>query len=425
MARTIVFMVVAMLALTAFLVPWDVTAQSASTDITGYHLRQLTHQDTVFLEKYRSVAPESVTARIWALTLDLNKQYPNPNILYAGNIVYLPLGFYYPVTSDWGGDHMWQAAQTFDTEVVWPYLHNDYAGNEPNPEKLPPPPPVVKQDGGYPWGVMIIVLGLVALFLWWYHSLREKKPKAYLQLSRWKRFLNLLNPLLPDKQSVSPPPTPERPPFVKNPPIFGTPEFEQTAQSALSGVYGPQFTIVPGSIREVTLNAEQIMFWRDGTTTTQKFENEPGFIAILKFDDGKEYEVASRMRCFNPVWGARGAQLRGTYTLKQGDGKPVELPIIDAAQVALTSSSIRAIAEGKHEEMPGVILPSEAEVKPKSTNPEDVLQPTEEKLHFTKVQVSQEKGLNLEGEFDLTVTELRGIIAQVTGKQGGKKAKKS
>lgn len=349
----------------------------------------------MYLEQFRGKPHEEVISKVWLEVCRLNRgQYLDSNLVRPGDVIALPFGKSY-IAQTGGKDHMWQASKYFVDVVVTPYLVGSKKYDV-----------VVQKDSGRnaPRKTDQSTFRLLCVFL-----LLSLGALAWMLLNRAAGK--------------------NRRPFATSIPSFegaSDAQVRSTAQSALESAFGRGFEIV-GPIERGVVNGTQRVFFAGGQHKTQKFENEPGYRARLRFRDGREALVVSLWECFNPVWSATEARFRGTFTPQ--NGRPEEIEEISESQASHLSSIIQQAARRAEPivspslVVPGAAVPSPASEtsqpatphfsEPPASTPKD-----DGKLRLTKVQFSVEKGLNLEGELPMSIEDLKGLITQVQTKGG-------
>ncbi len=327
-------------------------------------------KDSEYLDQFRNKPIGRVVSEVWLDILELNRErYSDLNMVYPGDLVLLPLERYYVVREEpQGADHMWRAAVYFTNEVVLPYLY--------------PPTPIevdsIKEEAEervFPWWSLILLVLFISYIV-----------GVIITLIRRKRKMR------------------SRPPFVSFPLSFDAPERQvrRFAQQALSSTFGRGIEIK--QIEKGRINGQQTVFYSDGSYQAENFKNEPGYRAHVRFPDGNERLVVSKWQCFNPCWSAQGAQFKGTFT--PDGGKPEEISEIRYDEAYLLSQKIRDLAENL--ELENEADSSSVPVDKTENNPK-----TLKEGYFTKVQFSPDKGLNLEGNFPLTIKQLKSLIKEI------------
>lgn len=345
---------------------------------------QLAPADSSYLEQFRGKSFGEIVPKVWLEVCAMNRaQYPDSNLVFPGDVIALPLGKQY-VAKPGGTDHMWQASTYFSNEAVMSYLLGDTAV-----PVVTQPVQVVEEEsksGSSNFGLwVLIVAALVVASLYLFRFWRSKRK-----------------------------------PFVKHPPDFRAATDAQVrpvAEAALGRAFG-QGTQIIGRIERGTISGRQVIFFGGGPHTTETYRNEPGYRARVRFQDGTETSVVSRWSCFNPVWSAVWAEFEGTFTPEGGQPEAIER--ISDAQAAHLGVAMQEIASGREPTVSvSTIIPGRQPAPVAGPTPAPpaaaVAEEREEKLHLTKVQISSEKGLNLEGDIPLSVEELKELIAQVKG----------
>ncbi len=383
--------------LVAFLVPLAI-----ATVVTIVVKAQGTYspQDSSYLEQFRGEPASKIVPQVWLDECRLNRiRYPDSNMVRAGDTLLLPTNKRYIVEGNQGSDHMWRAAMSFAQNTVLPYLnhHQNVVSTVANTSKTAILDPILF------WFLIAAVLLILLVMLWF---IRKNL------LDRRHPFVARQN--IPDFENAS------------------DEEVEEVVENALRQIYGRNFEIV-GPIQRGYIDGTMTSFFANGSQRNEEFHDEPGFRARLRFNDRHERLVVSRWSCFNPCWTAQDAQFSGTFT-PVDEMHPQRIDRITNEELGDLTQNIRRTNRGEEpavDPIPPAEPKEEARVegrpgqepKPESQKetPAPAVEKTEEgKLHFTKVQISNEKGLNLEGNFDLTPKELQELITRVTspGKTG-------
>ncbi|MFH1161778.1 MAG: hypothetical protein V1696_00650 [Candidatus Jorgensenbacteria bacterium] len=355
---------------------------------------QFSFVDSSYLEQFRGKTFGEIVPKVWLDVCARNRVlYPDSNLVLPGNIVVLPLGEFY--TAKPGGmDHMWQASVYFANEVAIPYLQKDtHAAKTVAP--IVPAVPVKTETGDFPWGLAIFMIVLVA---------------ALMYLFYWLVF----------KRTVVPPP------FIAEERI---PDFQQAtpeqllplAQEGLGRIYGEKNFEIVGPIEKGTIGDGTLtMFYADGSHRNETYHDEPGFRAHLRFKDGSESLIVSRWSCFNPCYTAQSAEFSGTFT-PEGSDQPQMIERITEAEAGDIGENIRRIARGEEVVVgPSVAAPvQELPVAPKTkapaTAPADA--EPEKEIKATKLQISCEKGITIEGETNLSFDQLKQLTELIVAKK--------
>lgn len=349
-----------------------------------------------YLEQFRGKFYHEIVPQVWLEVCRLNReQYPDSNVVRVGDVIKLPLGKHYLVSSEaTGNDHMWRASQYFVDMVITPYLVSNRESDssvvrERAVEQKSTSRPLF--DSMLDWLLLIIMVLLVIVIV------------AVVVIKTMK---------LTKGQS-----------FVKFPPDFESAADSQVrpiATQALGNAFGSGFEIV-GEIERGVMNGTLTVFFADGRRRTEEYENEPGFRARLRFADGTERTVVCRWACFNPVWSASDAEFNGTFT--PTGGKPEEIFPITESQANHLTANILDIKEDREPMAPiAEVIPTvEAVSASRSTEKASPVSASEEPkqdvklLKLSKVQFSREKGLNLEGDIPITIDDLNALISKVQG----------
>lgn len=321
-----------------------------------------------YMEGFRDLEINKMIDKIWLEVLDLNKDYPDPDFIQPGDIIKLPLHYKFVAKNEpVGADHMWSASEWFADRVIMPYLEG--AITEQKEKTL----------GYRVWWVWLFsfILILLSVILFFSLLFRSRERRA----------------------------------FVSKPPPFDAPDsnIRHISEQVLGNVFGDRGLEIVGEIERGHINGTQVVFYANGTRRIENFEDEPGYRARIRFFNGNERIVVSRWECFNPCWSAASAHFRGTFTPLAGE--PEEIPEIFPEEAENLSARIRDLATTRQQEEP----------EPTTPPPTPEATPADKKIKFTKVQFSFDKGLNLEGDFSLTVKELKALIVQIKDKGAPKK----
>ncbi len=270
-----------------------VFAPSASSQYTPF--------DSSYYEPYRGMTDVQKVDKAWLEMLDINSDhFPDSSMVFLGDTILLPHGRIYVIGSSDGWDHMWRTAGYFVDCYVDPYL---------NPPVVQPAPASVvitdsadttataNSNGNMPWyGLAIFAIILLGIGLWaWKNSRDQRKMKEDAEAAAAKAELAKK--------------------FVTIPPGFHCVSDDQlgrTATSAAQDAFGRNVQIV-GEIERGYITGEQTMFNADGTSSVEKFDNEPGYRATVKFPDGTERLVVCKWACFNPCYSCKDAKFKGTF----------------------------------------------------------------------------------------------------------------
>jgi len=352
----------------------------------GLNAQTLTSADSSYLESLRGKTFAQQVAAVWLTTCQLNKnRFRDINMVQPGEDILLPLNRHYVAKqSPRSTDHVWMGSTYFVNEVVNPYLENKNTATAPKADTLQPV--TKKRDyslGGFIKfaGFMLLVIAAIGFIIW-------------LIVSISKKIIN-------------------RRSFVKNPPDLNAPDAQvrPLAEQALRATYGRDFQIV-GEVERGVANGEQTMFNNDGSAEVIEFRSEPAFRARIRFNNGTEKLVVCRWSCFNPCVNRTDSAFKGTFT--PDGGVPEMIENLSEKEVRDTQENIRRIARN---EAPILNIPAPpAPIK-------EVKVKTDNRMHLTKLQISSEKGITLEGtDIPLTVAELQKLVIEVKGmKQEEKK----
>jgi hypothetical protein len=367
------FMLV-LLACLALMAPAIVNAQTQS----------LTAADSAYLESFLGKSFDQQVAKTWTDICALNRErFPDSNMVKPGDIIALPLRrSYFAMMAPQGASHMWRASVVFVEEVVGKYA------DERMQHILLAPRPDSTNMGSVAQKEYKPGRGIINMFLYIFLILLG---------------IGLLGLLARHLQNAS-----RRRAFVKNPPPTNAPDSQvrPLAERALQQTYGRDFQII-GDIERGVANGRQTMFNSDGSSEVVNFYNEPAFRARIRFNNGTEKLVVCRWSCFNPCVNHVNSAYKGTFT--PGGGQPEVIENVSEKEVRDMRENIRRIAREEKIVAPPVFSRpgSPAPVKPPTTK-------TDNKMHLTKVQISLEKGINLEGpDIPITVAELKALVAQL------------
>ncbi|MDP2815198.1 MAG: hypothetical protein Q8O19_00790, partial [Rectinemataceae bacterium] len=246
-----------------------------------------------------------VVPKIWAVIVSQNQdRFPNPDLVMPGEVIVLPNGSHY-IAQSGGTDHMWKAAEWYTCNVVYPYVIDDTTTTTSTASVKNTTNVVTDTNDKGDW------------WHWWYWI-----PIAALVIWVAHRYQHSLR-------------------FVADPPDFrsGSDEMVRAnAEAAARTAFG-QVQIV-GNIERGTINGEQIMFNRDGSSQIETFHNEPGYRARVRFSNGTERVVVSRWSCFNPCWSRVNSQFNGVFT-PTGSKVADPIPAIQSNQIERVRQSIR------------------------------------------------------------------------------------
>lgn len=358
---------------------------------------QITPLDSAYAAQFNGMYYDRVLAKVCEEVKYLNRvKYPNPDLVNPGDTLQMPLGQIHvveDVLSHGRHDCMWDASEHFMWSTIFPIQQGTYRTPQtvtaiPETVHVAEPAPADRR----PWFVLYwywIVIGFLVIALLVMKNRRQDQSNAFV----------------------------ERPPHFANDPDTVV---RPTAEAALHRVYGRNIRIV-GDIERGYINGEQIVFFSDGTTQRQVFANEPGYRTTIEFPDGTRRQVVSRWSCFNPLNSAIDAQHKGTFRA-EGSDTAQEIPAISVEQIAAVSGNITGSEQQlTADDVPGAVKPftdkTDDALTTTLTESAPVQPVTEPTMHFTKIQMSKEKGINLEGEIDMTVAQLHDLAYQFTGRR--------
>ncbi|MFA6099087.1 MAG: hypothetical protein WCV50_06155 [Patescibacteria group bacterium] len=370
-----------------------------------------TPADSSYLEQFVG-KPYSVNqSRVWLDICALNRdRFPDSNKVQPGDTIRMPLGKTY-VAQSGAADHMWTASVSFmGSEVMpylmgfWSYTHAAKPDTQPNAPKTTTTVVQATNYGWWCWQIvgLIIVGGIIIAILLLNRNRKrneESAKSASEQLERNRRF-------------------------VPDPPDF---EHSQErvvaahAEDALRRTLGPNFKRV-GPVVKGKANGTLTAINADGTTQTQQFNDELAYAMDVEGPDGTRFRLFCRWGCFNLVAGSVGASFVGTFSPIDGS-TPMIVPAMTSELIDKITQKVRGDdIELSAAEFPGAVT---AEVTPTIVTPvktaADAIVTDKPKsdgiMRFTKVQLSAEKGINLEGDdICLSVDQLFELVYQVTGR---------
>lgn len=375
---------------------------------------RISREDSLYLEQYRlesygGLARHEVVPKIWLEIKALNKErYANPDLVMPGDTILLPLGMI-DVARFGGQDHMWRSAEVFFDHVVIPYVTGEPSPGIPDDTHAKDPMQEASTQS-FSWQAVLAWLGVASVLMTIAWVLTRSKSA--------------------------------RKNFVQRPPKFrGSKDgiVQGTAQDALQTAFGRGIRII-GPVVRGFITGRQRMFNRDGTTEVVDFKNEPGFQALVRFDNGQERLVVCRWSCFNPCYNCVGAEFNGTFTpVDSNTSEP--LPVMRPENVgALQQSIMHPTMPIKTSDLPGrpsptasneaapVVATPETPVSevpttdPKSpVNEVSAARPTEEAaaptgevmLRFKELQISNGR-LTANGDLAMSFRQFSDLIGQVT-----------
>lgn len=164
-------------------------------------------------------------------------------------------------------------------------------------------------------------------------------------------------------------------------------------------------------------NGQQKVYFAGASAQVFHFDNEKAWRVMVQFPNGKQEYLYARYSCFNPMVGATGAgKFKGAW-VPIGQGAPEQMAqsveaerYLDTAtatpEATAASTSVTDVTARKPET---VDQAPKAEIK---TAPATEVKRARTPLmvHLTKFQVSKDKGLNMEGEIDLPVKDLKDLV---------------
>ncbi len=358
----------------------------------------LSTSDVSYLEQYRSMSGTERISKAWLDIKGRNSYlHPNPDVVMPGDEILLPIGFGPYMAKAGGKDHMWRAAEYYVATYVEPYLNGTVPANmaesPQKPDSVKVEVPVIVPTYMNWWErnwLLLLIMLLVASIVWLANRKKQAKPPEEVPSTN----------------------------FVDDPPDFyqtSDPGVTSLAQSSLQRALGRGITVI-GTPERGFITGEQDIFYIDGECKTEHFDNEPGFRARIKFPDGQERLVVCRWACFNPCWSSASAVFRGTFRVMNSDVAETIPTISQDGMVAVTES----IAGGENDLTADALPESPKQAEPSATS--DPTQP--KKLRVTKLMASQDKGLTLEGDCEVTIDEVYNLLYQVTGRHPDELKKK-
>lgn len=353
---------------------------------------QLVRNDA-YLDQFRNVGQEKVVSEVWLDICGMNRDsYPDSNRVLPGDTIQVPLGLCY-IAQRGGTNHMWKAAELFSASVVVPYLNGDTIGvTSPLIATNDSIPAVVAAEANLllPWIIVAAIVLAVITFAAW---------NAYQGSQRRK--------------------------FVRRPPDFRSAQDDMMsahAREALTTAFGRHIQVV-GPIRRGYITGELIMLNRDGSTSRERFDNEPGWEGRIRFEDGHEAVVVCRQSCFNPLWSATGAQFSGTFRPIDSPTS-VEIPRITSEQISAVTRTVRGSDQPlRPADLPGAVKPeltvptAAAPTATSAPTPESVITVVEDgTVEMTEMQVFPNGGVTFKGTMRLPLGKMQEILYQMTGR---------
>lgn len=188
-------------------------------------------------------------------------------------------------------------------------------------------------------------------------------------------------------------------PSNNNPILPGAPNWEtatqeqinEAATTALNRCYR-KFKII-GDVKRAVINGTCFVFTATGESFVETYQEEPGYVATLEFENGSVRVVPCRAACFNPLYNATDSLFEGTYTLIEND---LQLPIptmdtVDQSEVAVNIQDSAEEPEST-DQPPAIEQPAAAS---------DHIEQKQGYLHVTKISVRKEGEVLLEGDLEI------------------------
>lgn len=303
----------------------------------------LSPSDSAYLNQwYQGLTDSGQVKRAWLHTIGRNSAtHPNPDSVAVGDELLTPMGTYC-IAQPGTTRHMWRAAELFVATIVQPYFAGTLPVVNPGPEvdSLPAgdSTTVVGQtdDDSPSWYWLVALLAAAGIYLAirYLNRDRQRTEEALEKENRQRER---------DRK------------FVPDPPDFHKATDHSVvhhAQIAATRAFGPHVRIV-STIKRGRFTGTVEMLNADGSTSTERFDNEPGFQARVRFADGKETDIFCRWTCFNPVYNAQGGKCDGKFVEDDSD---VAQPIteITAKQMTAIQQSVKGERELTSDDLPTV-----------------------------------------------------------------------
>lgn len=359
---------------------------------------QYTPNDSAFVGQFKGMYYEQVLNKVWNEVKDLNKiKYPNPNLVQPGDTLYMPLGQIHVVKDirnhDGRHDCMWDAAELFMWNTIFPIQNGTYHA----PQSTAPKSDTAKVTAP---------------------AATKDDAQLFLDMLPWLAVISVcivLSILLLGRRKSTPEPEEPSNAFCDNPPDFETAsdeEIHDAVQASVNRALGRNFEVlevVPGLITGL-----QTVTFSNGTTRDEEFNNVQGYRARVRDKKtGRERDLYGQQICMNPLGTSVASEFSGTFTPDDDTLPPSRIPFLENEQVDVINRHQTEGTEVTIDDLPGEDIEPAAETVITST-----LTPTADgRLHITKLQVSPERGMTIEGsEIAITIEDLHSLLYQVTGK---------
>jgi len=355
--------------------------------IMNAQTQALTMADSAYLESFLGKSFDQQVAKAWVDICALNREnFPDSNMVQPGNIIMLPLHhIYFAMMAPQGASHMWMASVMFVHETVQPYIDKKMQHillTSPDTNKT----------------------GSSAIRL--YNSFNDDWfwiPMAVILLLAIVVLVTLVKSTLKREH--------ERKAFINNPPPLDAPDSQvcPLAERALRRAYGRDFQII-GDIERGVATGRQIMFNKDGSTENVNFYDEPAFRARIRFSNGAESLAVCKWACFNPCVNLVSSKYKGTFTPNGGQPEVIENISVKEMRNIRENICHAALSEESASRLSSSSVPAAKPESPVATAKSDG------KIRLTKLQISKDKGINIEGDFTLSIREVNGLVKQVMTK---------
>ncbi|MCM2338918.1 MAG: hypothetical protein NDI62_00450 [Burkholderiales bacterium] len=211
------------------------------------------------------------------------------------------------------------------------------------------------------------------------------------------------------------------PPMIDEAPAFETITKEQMRKDielVTTRTFHRKFRII-GEVLKGWITGRFVSFFADGSNVVSNFKNEPGYLAYVLFEGEEELkQMVCQAACFNPLYTAVDAEFDGIFLIQNEKeletGSIINVDRISPEEIKQISHGITMPQEEINlEEMADERVSAPVvETKEKSVSESKV----ESVMKITRLQISYEKGLNVEGEFSMEMKEFKDILTTFKNK---------
>lgn len=328
----------------------------------------------MFLVTTTSFTQTDSIGKTWVKTVEINKQFPNPDLVQPGDTVWVEID----------GNKRFFIASKDSLNSQWAITVaalQKISINKDAPIKITLIEPGIDKNN-----IFLILFFAAMVFGFLGMLLGALMRKRHLDKA------SEISETITTEATCNPPILAQVPDFNS----ASDTEIHLAAENAIANTYrGRNFEIV-GKVERGRINGKMKIFFADGSNRIEEFKNEPGYRTTVHFTDtDKTKVVVWRYSCFNPLFSANDANFSGTFTQEE-EGSIAE-PVAN-------------ISEVETEELNQMITSKEEAILPDEKVPEVEKEAKNEKMQLTKLQISSDKGLNLEGDFKIEFSELKSLV---------------